>query len=584
MLDILFVVPTDELKISSEVNGTMLLGTILLQNGFDVDILRFAQVGELDDYPRFIERIVQRILDISPKCVSFYTLWAHYHIMLRICKELKSRNPEIITVFGGPQASATAVDTMSNMPFVDYICSGEGEQTVVPFFDAVLNKDGNGLDRVPGLYYRLADGVHSNAGVASLCDLEKLPYWDDRLYLKNYDKVSQDSTGSDDYFLLDVGRGCPYSCTFCCTSNFWRRTYRLKSPERIIEDICYYQNKLGINSFAFTHDAFTTNMPLVSQVCDRIIEKGLDINWSCSARIDCITEELIQKMIKSGMSYISLGIESGSARMQKLINKNLNLKKVHEMIAYLAKQKIFVHLFYMYGFPEETEQDLNDTLDLLFDSLDCGVSRTSMSFCRFNPSTDITNRNFDQLTFNPEIKTLSHRIFGYREEIQMIKENKAIFPFFYNLDTPVRNSYQHLNALNHLYRQFPRSIKYVRKLYNGDNLKFYRDFCKHNSLDTVDTVQLADQMNADPLPIIYNTIQNLSTPNLPQAKALLKYDVDVQRISKSKTDIEFIETYDFNYYDYRLKLPIEQYTQGKTTLRMQKKNGVFDIKLLKISQ
>lgn len=583
MLDILFVVPTDELKISEEVNGTMLLGTILLQNGFDVDILRFGQIGKLDSYPEFIDKIVQRILDINSKCVSFYTLWPYYHIMLRIAKELKSRNPEIITILGGPQASATAADTMSSMPFIDYICTGEGEQTVVPFFGAVLNKNGSDLEQIPGLYYRLADGVHSNASATTFCNLDTLPHWDDRLYLNEYDETPEDLVRNDYYMPIDAGRGCPYKCTFCSSNHFWKRKYRLHSPDRIVDNICYYQKKFGIKSFWFTHDSFTVNKSLIGNVCDAIINNKLDITWRCTARIDCITEELIQKMIQSGLKSIELGIESGSARMQKLIKKNLNLENARKMIAYLVSQKLTVCLFFMYGFPSETEQDLNATMELLFDANDLGVKYTSMSFCRFNPCSEITHLYLDRLTLNPEIKELSHRIFGYSEEIQMIKENKAIFPFFYNLDTPIRNNYQYLSALNYLYCLFPRSIKYVRKLYHGDNLKFYRDFCENNSLDLADTVALAEKMAADPLSVIYKTIQNLSAPNLPQAKALLKYDADVQRISKSKTDIEFIETYDFNYYDYRLKLPIEQYTQGKTTLRMQKKNGVFDIKLLKIS-
>ena len=109
------------------------------QDGFTVKILRFGEFENWGkDYPRFIQEITARILEISPKCVSFYTLCNTYHISLRIAHEVRARKPDTHIVFGGPQATMTARDTLEAMDFVDYICTGEGENTVVPFFHALL--------------------------------------------------------------------------------------------------------------------------------------------------------------------------------------------------------------------------------------------------------------------------------------------------------------------------------------------------------------------------------------------------------------------------------------------------------------
>lgn len=584
MADIMFVVPMTQLSMRQEINGTMLLATKLLDAGFDTQILRFCQIDSYGkDYTAFIRDITDRIIQSDAKCVSFYTLWPDYHVALRIACEIKKRHSDIITILGGPQASATAKETMDSMDHIDYICTGEGENTIVPFFQAILKGD-QALSSIPGLYYRQDGSVMSNDINTPLCDLDTLPHWDDRLYLDLY-KTPEPGITSDGYFMpIDAGRGCPYSCTFCCTSYFWRRTYRLKSPERIVDDILFYNRKFGIRSFWFSHDAFTTNRQLVEQVCDHIIEKGLDIKWRCSTRLDCISEELILKMKQAGLVHISLGVETGSKRMQKLINKNLDLERVQKMIALLLNNKLGVELFFMYGFPDETEEDLAQTLALLFSMLDMGVQQVTMAMCKFNPSTAITEKCFDQLEFDPSIKILSRGIFGHDEEIEMILQNKALFPFYYHLNTPVRNEYQYLYFLVLLYQQFPNSIKYLRKLYDGDDLRFYRDFY-HNNLPCFekDPMHMTRCIFERSIEMLDNTMKGFDLPCIPQLKGLLRYVHDAQKVAHAREDTTLRQTYDFNIIDFQLKRPIEQYSVGQTEILLQKVDGKMEMKVLRIS-
>lgn len=585
-MDVLFITPMQKLKLNQEINGTLLLTTKLLQADFDVRVLRFAEITATpkDDYPAFIEEITNRILEISPRCVSFYTLWPYYHITLRIASNIKKRDSRIITVLGGPQASATADATMRSMPFVDYICTGEGENTIVPFMEAILRKNGTNLSAIPGLYYRENDAVIFNHQEIPLCDLNTLPRWDDRLFLQHY-RTPEPDIHSEKYFMpIDAGRGCPYSCTFCCTSNFWRRMYRLKSPERIVADITYFNKKFGINSFWFSHDAFTTNKKLVTDVCDHILKTDLKITWKCTSRIDCLSNDLILKMKQAGLTNIELGIESGSLRLQKLINKNLDLTKAKTMIDFLLKNDIQVGLFFMYGFPEETEEDLNETLELAFSLLDSGVNHVSMSFCRFNPTTDITDRYFDRLVLDKNMKELYRGVHGYNEEIQMIQDHKELFPFMYHLDTPVRNEYHYLFVLARIYQMYHITIRHLRKLYFGDNLKFYKDFFYNNShIFEQDIDVIVKNIKYNSLTMLYNTLKEWDVPYLHQLKELLRFEEDRNRVFKSKENITITDTYGFNYYEFKLNLSIEQYSEGASQILFQKKDGKAEMRILSVS-
>ena len=585
MLDVLFINSLKEVAVNQEVNGTMLLATKLLQAGFRADILRFCQIDDYHkNYASFIRNAVDKILSYEPKCVSFYSLWPNYHIILRICREIKKVSADTIIVIGGPQASATASATMNIAPYVDYICTGEGENTVVPFFHTLLNEGGANLDSVAGLYYRKDGKVLHNELDTPLCDLDTLPYWDDRLCAIHFEHPEKNWSSSNYFMPIDAGRGCPYNCTFCCTSHFWRRTYRLKSPDRIVADIRHYNEKYGIRTFWFSHDAFTINRQLVSQVCDRILEEGLDIKWRCTSRIDCVNEELLLKMKEAGLVEIELGIETGSKRMQKLTNKNLDLQRAKRIIDFILKSGIRVGLFFMYGFPEETEEDLGDTLSLLFDFLDSGVQHVSMSFTRFNPATDITERFGDQLVFDPDMKILARGFgFGYEEELDTIRNNRDIFPFFFHLNTPVRNNYQYLHFLIRLYQQFPKTIRHLRGLYKGDNLKFYRDFYNNNlPYFERDMLYTAQGIKVHALDMLSNTIKGFDLPYIAQLKALLRFEFNANQAALAESSMSIREVYDFNYIDFKMQLPIEMYSDGKTEILMEKKDGQFSMQVLQI--
>lgn len=576
MAEILFVNSTIEHSLVMETNGTLLLGTLLLQEGFDVDVLRLGDVeGYQKDYSTFIKHFTDRILELNPKCVSFYTLWTHFHILLRVAKELKAVRPELITVMAGPQVSSTAAEVMEAMDFVDYVCVGEGENTVVPFFRTLLRNGGDGLEQVPQLYYRKDGSVQYTGITAPACDLETLPHWDDRLYLAQCSDEPMEQLTSPLYYMnIDVGRGCPFGCTFCSSSLFWKRRYRLKSPRKIVDDILHWNKKFGIRSFRFSHDAFTVNKKLVCEVCDEIDRAGLDITWTCTSRVDCINEELIDRMVRSGMDRIELGVESGSPRMQKIINKNLDLNRLSEMVDVLLKYNVEINLFFMCGFPEETVEDLRMTLDLLFDMLDRGVHHASMAFCHFYPGTAITKQYFDQLVLDHTIKVLPRSLYGCIEEVEMIENNKAIFPFFYHLETPVRREFQYLRYLIQTYENFPNSLKHVRKLYQGDHIQFYRDFIRLNeayldgpapsvpSLISRHSVETFSQM-----------VDQFAPAYGKQLKALLQYDYDKHRIQTAKSDVSIQNLYFFDHKDLVAKLPVEQYSNRSCIIRMDKRGG-----------
>ena len=165
----------------------------------------------------------------------------------------------------------------------------------------------------------------------------------------------------------------------------------------------------------------------------------------------------------------------------------------------------------------------------------------------------------------------------------MIRNNKAMFPFFYHLNTPVRNDYQYAHFFVRLYQQYPRTIRYLRQLHKGDNLRFYRDFYNNNlEFFQQDMHYTADGIKDHGVQMLANTVKDMNVPYLPQIISLLRFEENALRTRESNGDITIQEVYDFNYIDYKMKLPIEMYTAGKTEILFQKKDGKVSMKVLQI--
>lgn len=578
MKDILFVTVSENLTLREEVNGTMILATKLKQAGFDTDVLRFGQIETWrKDYTSFIKDITRRILEIRPRCLSFYCLCGTYHIVLRIAMEVRRQANDICILFGGPQATVTAAATLEAFDCVDYVATGQGEETVVDLFTALLRQGGQGIGEIPGLCYRKDGVVVSNTQPIPICELDTLPRWDESLLPPGVGDHEPGITAKDYFMPIDTGRGCPFNCTFCSTSYFWHRKYRLKSPQRIVADMEYHRDRYGIRSFDVAHDAFTINNKLVEEVCDLILERGLDISWRCTTRIDCISKELLLKMKNAGLDRIALGVETGSPRMQKLIHKRLNLDTVKPMVKFLVENDIKVTLFFIHGFPEETEEELRQTLDLAFSCMELGARRITLSICQFDPCTELTTRYYDGLVLKPEIKLLCGG-FGCKEEMDMIRDNKFLFSHRYQYDTPLRDEYRNLAYLGLLYTKFRETMCYIRSCYT-DDLQLYRDLyaASRDYFEGVDGKKISMER---PQEMIYRMLEAFPIPRGRQIKARMEFSDDLKAIANADTDTVIHKNYDFSFIDYQMKVPMAKLADACSEILLQKINGKVEMKLL----
>lgn len=440
MYDVVFVVPSQKAALYEDFHGTLLLATILKQKGLSVHIHRFYEVDTQSGFAAFADQTAEMILDSHPKIVSFYCRCDCYLADLMIAKKLKEARPDLYIVFGGPQADASAVDTLSEIPWVDFCCRGEGESTVYPLFFALLSN--TEYTEVEGLTYRDSSGqIVQNDTPALVEDLDALPYID-------YSFISQDAI---DYSLkhnkaatVEVGRGCPFNCAYCSSSLFWKRKFRLKSAQRIVSEMTEMYNRSGIRKFVFQHDLFTVNKKKVLEFTNALENSDIAFSWACSCRADTLDQETIDAMAKTGLRSVYLGVESGSERMQKSMNKNLKMQDVIDVVAALRKHNMKITASFIYALPEETQEDLEKTLQLAYRLHQMGVSSLQFHLCVIFPGTEYYRRYADKITLS---STQSNIVgdFGFRENQDFIQAHQKMFSYCYEYQSELRSKFSRLS-------------------------------------------------------------------------------------------------------------------------------------------
>src|SRR6476659_6862780 len=375
---------------------------------------------------------------------GFSTVCRSSPVTLRIAAEVKRTHPKSVIVLGGPQASVVDVSTLRAYPWIDLVVRGEAEQTLPDLVDALAGN--RSLAAIPGITFRRnEDGeIVRNPAAPLVADLDALPFPAFHLF---------PDVRHCRHFPLELGRGCPFSCTFCSTNDFFRRNFRLKSPAQMVADMRRVKQTYGINSFELVHDMFTVDRKRVVAFCEALLESKRKnpedaFIWGCSARTDCVDEELIELMAKAGCRGIFFGIETGSKRMQKIIDKGLELNDSAERVRSCDKFKINTAVSLMAGFPDETMNYLRDTAAFFVDSLRYDHADPQLSILAPLAGTPITAEHKDALVLNDDVADMSYR--GWQqapEDHAMIAGHPEIFSSFYSTPLP------------HLEREFLKELR-----------------------------------------------------------------------------------------------------------------------------
>lgn len=355
--------------------GTLYAASLLRENNYSVDLF---DVNLLEN-PLAIQSVLE---EKKPNYLVIYDDGFNYLTKMCLTK-MREACFEMIA-FGKKQncvvivCSSDATDHYSDYieKGADYIIQGEGELTLLELINTI--EKGNEIESVNGIVFQKKGVVTVNSKRAVLENLDELPLpaWD----LIDIDAYKRVWAKSNQPFTLNLAttRGCPFKCNWCAKPIYGNR-YNAHSPEYIVKEIAFLQEKFGVNRFWMCDDIFGLKPNWVQEFNTELQKQNLKISYYIQSRVDLLLKEnTIDALAKSGCEEVWVGAESASQKILDAMDKGTKVEEIYEATRLLKVNNIRIAFFLQFGYLTEIKEDIQKTIamvkELLPDNIGISIS------------------------------------------------------------------------------------------------------------------------------------------------------------------------------------------------------------------
>jgi anaerobic magnesium-protoporphyrin IX monomethyl ester cyclase len=339
------------------------------KRGYEVDILDANILGL--DAKETAEAIIKREPGLTGIVVYGQQANTSTPTMVgvrELCKEIKRQDPNRKIVLTGWHPSALPERTLLEER-CDFVGQGEG------FYVYLGLLEGKKFSEIPGLWWRESGSIRHNPpqkNIENLTDeLSDIP-WDllpmGKYRAFNWHALSDLETRAQ-YASLYTSFGCSFNCNFCSIhANFGEKRIRSWEPEWVLKQIDHLVEKYSIKHLKINDEMFVFNPGHFMPIVEGLIEREYGLNIAAFARVDAVKEEHLEKLKKAGVNWLEFGIETGNDRIIKEIHKGKYTKKdITEIVKKIHGAGIELCANFMFGFPQDTYDTMQETLDLAFE-------------------------------------------------------------------------------------------------------------------------------------------------------------------------------------------------------------------------
>lgn len=356
--DVILISPKTSIFTGHLPLGILYLAESLIKHGHKPHII--------DENTRDINAELKKALSPDTIAVGISTMsGGQLKSAMRIAGLLRGTRPDLPLVWGGAHVTALPRQTLENR-LVDYVIWGEGEQSLPSLLDAIQNS--KNPSEIDGIGYKERGHVFitKNSGYTPLDREFNLPY-----EMLDMDKYTKELIiGVKRVFQVWTSRGCPFSCKFCCnTSRIWpNSTMRYHLISNIVKEVQVLKEKYGADCITFSDENCILNEKRFLEICKALKENRIDVKFRTSGRIDVLSRlrpNTWKAMKNTGFISIGAGVETGSPRMLRYLNKGITLGQIYNVDRKLTKHKLYKTYSAMICLPTETKEDMTKTLRMI---------------------------------------------------------------------------------------------------------------------------------------------------------------------------------------------------------------------------
>jgi anaerobic magnesium-protoporphyrin IX monomethyl ester cyclase len=349
--------------------GTLFVAQTLKNAGYEV---RFFDgnfdINYKNDVIATIRNYPERVV-----FVGFYLTFLQIKDCTELIRTIKDFDKNLTVVAGGPFPSVFYKSVMES-DLVDICCIGDGSDIAVKLADALVNNQP--LYDIPNICFKDAQRVITN-GKSYRDKLTET----NQIYYENFVDIESYVNKFNIYLTRDfdsnikrsipllIGLGCSYKCAFCENALLGHKHVSLPATA-IFKQIKYYNEKFNIDSFSFFDEDFFVDRQRMYELLDLLEGSDLKISWGTQTRVnyfnsDYINSELLKRLERAGCVRLSMGIESGSPKMLKKINKGITPQQIINAAETGKDSSIYFSYSIIINLPDETREDFDMTFDLV---------------------------------------------------------------------------------------------------------------------------------------------------------------------------------------------------------------------------
>ena len=354
--------------------GTLYAAALMKENGFSVSLFDTMFAHHPDELLPFLERSRPDIFVIYDDGFNYLTKMCLTNMreaaftMIRLAKEWGST----VIVSG---SDSTDRYEMYLDKGADFILLGEGEMTLLELINALENNSSDFFG-IEGLAFRHTNAVVKTPPRNVMKDLDALPFpaWD-IIDMEPYRNMWLKQAG---YFSMNMAttRGCPFKCNWCAKPIYGNR-YNSRSPQHVVRELKMLKAKYNPDHIWFCDDIFGLKPGWVQEFASLVEEEGLRFKFKIQGRVDLMLQENnIRDLARAGCDAVWMGAESGSQKILDAMDKGTTVYQIYEATGLLKKYGIKPCFFIQFGYPGETNEDIQRTIKMINELLphEIGIS------------------------------------------------------------------------------------------------------------------------------------------------------------------------------------------------------------------
>jgi len=391
------------LNVTPPLSVAFLAGS-LAEAGFDIQIVDAVGEGVSQTRPGYHENVLLNGLSVdeivarvssSTSLVAISCMFStDWPVVRELIAAVDRKLPGVPILCGGEHPSAAPEHTLRAAPALLACALGEGETTIVEAARVIA--EGKSLLNVPGLVVRTKAGFVRTGARARIREIDAipLPRWDltpIETYLDGGHSFGVDRGRT---IPIVATRGCPYQCTFCSSPQMWTTRYTTRKPARVVDEIEGYVRRYGVQNIDFYDLTAIIRKDWIVAFCEELLRRRLDITWQLPSgtRSEAIDREVASLLYRSGCRNVSYAPESGSKRTLKAIKKKVNLDRMEASMKASVDEGLNVKANIIVGFPDETHEDLIDSLKFVARMAKVGVHDVSVWTFSPYPGSELFDR------------------------------------------------------------------------------------------------------------------------------------------------------------------------------------------------